>query len=244
MRNVCVPLLPTDFDKEQNKVYIKNEIFPYNILILYNILLQAGLKTDIINPYYQYMDQSMDLDLFLDITGKEIQKNGYDFFIIPISYTRDYCNFTDVNLDLLKIVLENTSLFQNGKIVIIGRVLNINKLKDFINRDFTIINLFYQEDKEVVKIITGEDFTKEEHFILQPDIENVFHLKQMLSQTKSSMFEDELPVLTQKGCLFKCEFCQRELIWPDKRVYQNSLTLNKEYIQFFKDHYQIHKWRH
>ena len=234
-KKVGIVILPQFYNQKENLIGGRYSFLPLNVLLIYNTLLNSGIKPDIYNFNFEYHFKDINSSVFFDLLNQKMSDLNYDYIILPISYTRDFCFFDDVNGFILKNFMLQEKIVKNAKLIVTGRIVNKEKFFEFIGKEVILFNVLYQEDMEIASLIKGEETVSAEHWLVKDEIDSCFHMKNVL-------YPEEIPMITQRGCKFKCSFCQRDLIWPERKVYNGSMSLIVEYVQFFKNHYHINKF--
>jgi len=133
--------------------------------------------------------------------------------VVPVSDTERYNEFRNTDLALLKALIGLPGM-QSRRIVLCGRILDESALRARVPGDYAVVRVSYDEGREIATMVTGspEPATRP---LWDDESDRVFHLSQLLARRNA---DHPVVLVGQRGCPFACAFCERVLIWPERRV--------------------------
>lgn len=229
---VAIVLLPLAFDAATASVRGRYDALPNNAIHVYSELRRASLTARVINLEHRFHDRTLPVDALLAELRDALRAVDASHVVVPISVTESYNEFRNVDLELLRRVFD-AGVFQRRDVVLTGRVLDEERLRRDMVAQYMFVPTSYDEGGDIARYVLGAEPARRE-LPLDDALEREFRLGDVLAARDRGR---AVIVYGQRGCPYRCTFCERSLIWPESRVLRLELSETIATMRFYRDRY-------
>jgi len=233
-KKVLIVVFPLDYDPVRQVVSGDYEIICNNVINIYHTLVRRGVETCVLNLAAELDGRTVGWEAVVAKLAEFGGAEDYSHVVFPVSFSESYNEFFNLHPDLIARVMDNRKVFGNAEILMTGRVLNPAKLREIAGVDFRCFPVSYREDLDIARHILENKFPDEDPLVFDERFEEAFRIGEIMAKRSPQWM---VIINGQYGCLFECTFCERFLIWPERRVMEISMEDMVAKINYYREKY-------